>query len=40
MVVSKDHITLNYLKFSYQIISLKDLEEQHKQLSEDKSLKS
>ena len=31
MVVSKDHINLNYLKLTYQRISLKDLEKKHKQ---------
>ena len=30
MVVSKDHINLNYLKLTYQRISLKDLENKHK----------
>ena len=38
MVVSKDNINLNYLKLTYQRISLKDLEKKHKQWAEDKSL--
>ena len=35
MVVSKEHIKLNYLKLTYQRISLKDLEKKHKQWAED-----
>ena len=35
MVVSKDHINLNYLRLTYQRISLKDLEKKHKKWSED-----
>ena len=35
MVVSKDHINLNYLKLTYQKISLKDLEKKHKKWAED-----
>ena len=38
MVVSKDHINLNYLKLTYQRISLKDLENKHKKWAEDISL--
>jgi len=38
MVVSKDHINLNYLKLTYQRISLKDLEKKHKKWAEDISL--
>ena len=38
MVVSKDHINLNYLKLTYRRISLKDLEEKHKKWAEDISL--
>ena len=38
MVVSKDHINLNYLKLTYQKISLKDLEKKHKKWAEDLSL--
>ncbi len=38
MVVSKDHINLNYLKLTYQIITLKDLENKHKKWAEDTSL--
>ena len=37
MVVSKDHININYLKLTYQRISLKDLEKKHKQWAEDSS---
>ena len=35
MFVSKDHINLNYLKLTYQRISLKDLEKKHKKWAED-----
>ena len=35
MVVSKDNINLNYLKLTYQRISLKDLEKKHKQWAAD-----
>ncbi len=38
MVVSKDHINLNYLKLTYQRISLNDLENKHKKWAEDASL--
>ena len=38
MVVSKDNINLNYLKLTYQRISLKDLEKKHKQWAEDSFL--
>ena len=38
MVISKDHINLNYLKLTYQRISLKDLEKKHKKWAEDSSL--
>ena len=31
MVVSKEHINLNYLKLTYQRISVKDLEKKHKE---------
>ena len=34
MVVSKEHIHLNYLKLTYQRISLKDLEKKHKEWAE------
>ena len=34
MVVSKDHINLNYLKLTYQRISVKDLEKKHKEWAE------
>ena len=37
MLVSKDHINLNYLKLTYQRISLKDLEKKHKQWALDNS---
>ena len=33
MVVLKDHIYLNYLKLTYQIISLIDLEKKHNKLT-------
>ena len=35
MVVSKDHINLNYLRLTYQRISLKDLEKKHKKMAQD-----
>ena len=35
MVVSKDQINLNYLKLTYQKISIKDLEKKHKKCAED-----
>ena len=35
MVVSKDYINLNYLRLTYQRISLKDLEKKHKKWAED-----
>ena len=35
MVVSKDHINLNYLKLTYQRTSLRDLEKKNKQWAED-----
>ena len=35
MVVSRDHINLNYLKLTYQRILLKDLEKKHKKWAED-----
>ena len=35
MVVSKDNIYLNYLKLTYQRISLNDLEKKHKKWAED-----
>ena len=38
MIVSKEHIHLNYLKLTYQRISLKDLEKKHKKWAEDSSL--
>ena len=38
MVVSKDYINLNYLRLTYQRISLKDLEKKYKKWSEDISL--
>ena len=38
MVVSKDHINLNYLKLTYQRILIKDLEKKHKKWAEDSSL--
>ncbi len=38
MVVSKDHINLNYLKLTYQRISVKDLEKKHKEWAEHASL--
>ena len=34
MVVAKDNINLNYLKLTYQRISLKDLEKKHKKWAE------
>ena len=34
MIVSKEHIHLNYLKLTYQRISLKDLEKKHKKWAE------
>ena len=37
MIVSKDHINLNYLKLTYQKISLQDLEKKHKEWAEDAS---
>ena len=37
MVVSKDHINLNYLKLTYQRTLLKDLDSKHKQWAEDTS---
>ena len=37
MVVSKDHINYNYLKLTYQRLSLKDLEKKHKQWALDNS---
>ena len=38
MLVSKDHINQNYLKLTYQRISLRDLEKKHKKWGEDSSL--
>ena len=38
MVVSKDHINLNYLKLTYQRISLQNLDKKHKKWAEDASL--
>ena len=38
MVVSKDYININYLKLTYQRISLKDLEKKHKKWAEDSFL--
>ena len=38
MVVSKVHINYNYLKLTYQRLSLKDLEKKHKKWAEDTSL--
>ena len=38
MVVSTDHINLNYLKLTYQRISIVDLEKKHKKWAEDISL--
>ena len=38
MIVSKKHINLNYLKLTYQRISIVDLEKKHKQWAEDISL--
>jgi len=38
MVVSKEHINLNYLKLTYQRISVKDLEKKHKEWAEYASL--
>ena len=35
MVVSKVNINLNYLKLTYQKISIKDLEKKHKKWAED-----
>ena len=35
MFVSKDHININYLKLTYQRISLKDIENKHKKWAED-----
>ena len=35
MVVSKKNINLNYLKLTYQKISIKDLEKKHKKWAED-----
>ena len=35
MVVSKENINLNYLKLTYQKISIKDLEKKHKKCAED-----
>ena len=37
MLVSKDHINLNYLKLTYQRTLLKDLDSKHKQWAEDNS---
>ena len=37
MLVSKDHINLNYLKLTYQRILLKDLEKRHKEWAKDAS---
>ncbi len=37
IVVSKDHVNLNYLKLIYQIILLIDLENKHKKWAEDTS---
>jgi len=37
MVISKDHINLNYLKLNFQRISLNDLEKKHKIWAEDYS---
>ena len=35
MVVSKENINLNYLKLTYQKISIKDLEKKQKKWAED-----
>ena len=35
MVVSKENINLNYLKLTYQKISIKDLENKYKKWAED-----
>ena len=35
MVVSKENINVNYLKLTYQKISIKDLEKKHKKWAED-----
>ena len=35
MIVSKEHINLNYLKLTYQRILVKDLEKKHKEWAED-----
>ena len=35
MVVSKDHINLNYLKLTYQRTLLKDLDSKHKKWADD-----
>ncbi len=37
MVVSKDQINHNYLKLTYQRISITDLEKKHKEWSEEES---
>ena len=37
MVVSKDQINHNYLKLTYQRISIKDLENKHKKWAKDLS---
>ena len=37
MVVSKDQINHNYLKLTYQIISVTDLEKKHKEWAQDES---
>lgn len=39
MVVSKDQINHNYLKLTYQRISITDLERKHKEWSEEESSK-
>ena len=35
MLVSKDHINLNYLKLTYQRTLLKDLDSKHKKWADD-----